>query len=253
MVHEPGDGRWNMAVDETLLDAVGRGESGPVIRLYGFDPPTLSVGRFQPTDGVVDFQLIESEGIGFVRRPSGGQAVLHTDELTYAFIIGKGDIEPFGKRWVYRFVAPLLMAGLGRLGVPGVSSSPLQKGDPTNPDCFGSTGEYEIDSGGGRKLIGSAQMITRTAVLQHGSIPLSPKGREITRYLEVQRSAEDHASNIRDELAQYLEFTEVRSAFVEALGETLPIESSSLRPDEEKRASQLLSEKYSTDAWNRKY
>jgi len=239
IVDEPDDGRWNMAVDEALLETVGSRKSPPVVRLYGFEPPTLSVGRFQPTTEVVNFSLMGAE--------------LHTDELTYAFILGKDHLEPFGKRWVYRFIAPLLMAGLDRIGVPNSQSSPVRKGDPLNPDCFGSTGEYEIDSRSGRKLVGSAQMVTRTAVLQHGSIPLSSKGRDIVRYLAVPNAAENHASNLRDELGHYEEFPAVRQAFAQAFRDSLSIRIDRLTPEETARASELLENKYSTDEWNRKY
>lgn len=253
IVDEPADGRWNMAVDEALLESVTEQGAAPVVRLYGFEPPTLSVGRFQKTDGIFDFAAAAAAGVDFVRRPSGGQAVLHAEELTYAFVIGKGHIEPYGKRWVYRFVAPLLMEGLSRLGVEGVQRNAAQKGDPLNPDCFGSTGEYEIDSGGGLKLVGSAQMVTRTAVLQHGSIPIGREGRDIARFLSVEPSADGHSSNIRDETANRLAFSEVRDAFVSAIRDGLSVTVDVLSPHERKAAERLLETKYSTDEWNRKY
>lgn len=253
IVDNPGDGQWNMAVDEALLEEVSSGGSAPVIRLYGFEPATLSVGRFQPTQEIVDFELLSVEGTTFVRRPSGGQSVLHTDELTYAFVIGKDHLEPFGKRWVYRFIAPLLMAGLERAGLTEIRTSQAQKGDPRNPDCFGSTGEYEIDSAAGRKLIGSAQMITRTAVLQHGSIPLSAKSRQIVKYLTSVDGSDDHASNLEHELGHYADFQLVRDAFISAISELCPIRRDQLAAEEKARAMSLLQEKYSTDKWNRKY
>lgn len=250
----PQEGRWNMAVDEALLEAVSAGESPPVIRLYGFEPATLSVGRFQPTKEKVDFSLLEKEGLTFVRRPTGGQSVLHTEELTYAFVVGKGHLEPFGKRWVYRFIAPLLMGGLARLGVSGIRASAAQRGDPRNPDCFGSTGEYEIDSRAGRKLVGSAQMVTRTAVLQHGSIPLSARGRAIVRYLRLEeQQSTDHASNVAEELGRPVTFEDALAGFHAHLGERLPVEVGELKAEESRRAHELLNEKYATDQWNRKY
>lgn len=253
IIDDAGDGQWNMAVDEALLEEVSAGRSAPVVRFYGFEPATLSVGRFQPTPGVVDFELVGSDGINFVRRPSGGQSVLHTDELTYAFVIGKDHIEPFGKRWVYRFIAPLLMAGLARVGLDDLRTSQAQKGNPMNPDCFGSTGEYEIDSATGRKLVGSAQMITRTAVLQHGSIPLSLKSRQIGRYLREVDGSSNHASNLESELGRYVDFPTVREAFAAAIAEQLPVKSDLLSDSEQSLALQLLENKYSTDQWNRKY
>lgn len=253
IVEEPGEGFRNMAVDEALLEAVSLHESPPVIRLYGFEPPTLSVGRFQKTAEVVDFDRLAAEGVGFVRRPTGGQSVLHTDELTYAFIVGKNDLEPFGKRTVYRFIAPLLLAALGELGLRGLEPSASQQGDPKNPDCFASTGEYEIDSPSGRKLVGSAQMVTRTAVLQHGSVPLSAKNRAIARFLRVPDTMQDHASNLSEEIGRYLDLATVREAFTHSFADHLALEVDRLRPSEAARAEELVTEKYSTEQWNRKY
>ncbi len=182
LVHEAGDGRREMAIDETLLDRVSRGESDPVIRLYGFSPPTLSVGRFQHALQEIDIARVEADGLTFVRRPTGGRAVLHAGELTYAAAIGRTHLPGFSKREVYRFIVPFLLGGLRRLGLADAVSS-AGRGNPLNPDCFASTGEYEIDSASGRKLIGSAQMITRGGVLQHGSIPLTDTGRNLNPYL----------------------------------------------------------------------
>lgn len=253
IVDEPNEGQWNMAVDEALLESVSAGDSPPVIRLYGFEPATLSVGRFQATAGTVEFERLEADGVGFVRRPTGGQSVLHADELTYAFVIGGEHVEPFGKRWAYRFVAPLLVAGLTDLGLRGLESSTTQKGNPTNPDCFGSTGQYEIDSRLGRKLVGSAQMITRTAVLQHGSIPLGSAGRKIVRYLHLPDSTRNHSSNLQEELGHVVDPAAVRESFARSFSERLCVMTDRLRPAEAERARELVKRKYSTEAWNRKY
>ncbi len=251
ITQEPADGRWNMAVDEALLESVSSGASGPVVRLYGFEPATLSVGRFQPTAGAIDFDRLVADGLLFVRRPSGGQAVLHAEELTYAVILGKHHLVPFGKRQVYRFAAPLLLASLAALGLKEAVSSPAQRGNPMNPDCFASTGEYEIDTRTGRKLVGSAQMITRTAVLQHGSIPLSRTNREITRYLLAQAGDSDHASSVSEEVGAPIEFQQAQGAFAAAIGSALGAASGSLTAEELARAEQLHRGKYTRDEWNR--
>lgn len=251
IVHGQADGRWNMAVDEALLESVSSGTSGPVIRLYGFEPATLSVGRFQRTNGSFDFARLAADGCLFVRRPSGGQAVLHTEELTYAVILGKEHLARFGKREVYRFAVPLLLGGLARVGLGNARSSPSQRGNPLNPDCFASTGEYEIDSAWGRKLIGSAQMITRTAVLQHGSIPLSPANRRIARYLREGGGDPTHASSLGEELGRPVSFETAIEAFASSIEGTLPAERGELTEPEGARARLLLREKYSGDEWNR--
>ncbi len=249
-------GSWNMAVDEALLESIGRPEKMPVLRLYGFAPPALSVGRFQRSEGVVDFQRLAREGVGFVRRPSGGQAVLHWNELTYAVVVGHGHLAPFGKRSVYRFIAPLLLEGLAELGLRGAEISEARRGG-VSPDCFASTGEYEIDSTNGRKLVGSAQMVTRTGVLQHGSIPIGDAGRGISLFVRddggTPAPEENHAGYLEHELGHALSFEAVREAYLRAFTRLLPVEPDDLLPSERRRAIELMKSKYERDEWNRKY
>ncbi len=78
-------GAWNMAVDELILEHIGRGASLPTLRLYSWQPPCLSLGHAQPFADV-DVHRLEERGWEVVRRPTGGRAILHTDELTYSVI-----------------------------------------------------------------------------------------------------------------------------------------------------------------------
>ncbi len=80
------DGATNMAIDESILEAVRQGQSPPTLRLYTWKPACLSIGRFQRAARSVDWDALTSLGYDFVRRPTGGRAVLHDDELTYAVI-----------------------------------------------------------------------------------------------------------------------------------------------------------------------
>ena len=83
--HHPAHGAWNMAVDEAILEHIGRGEALPTLRLYAWQPACLSLGQAQPfTD--VDVQCLDARGWEVVRRPTGGRAILHTDELTSSII-----------------------------------------------------------------------------------------------------------------------------------------------------------------------
>ncbi|RKX84120.1 MAG: lipoate--protein ligase family protein, partial [Spirochaetes bacterium] len=180
------NGRLDMAVDEALLEAVGAGESNPVIRLYGFSPAALSFGRFQRIQESIHKDTILRDGIDYVRRPTGGHAVLHDDELTYAVILARTHLEPFKKRTVYQFIAEILLKGLVNLGLKAKINS-TRVGDLHNPDCFGTKSEYEISSVSGEKMIGSAQFSTRHGVLQHGSIPIGPSYKRIGKYLEIEK------------------------------------------------------------------
>jgi lipoate-protein ligase A len=252
------EGRRDMAIDEALAEAVGSGASPPVVRLYGFSPPTLSLGRFQKTKGQYSARQLTRDGVTLVRRPTGGHAVLHDDELTYSVALPKesgllGDSLPHGgarKREVYLFIARMLLHGLANLGVNGTINAE-QRGDIHNPDCFGSAGEFEIAGAGGRKLIGSAQMTTRHAILQHGSIPLQNPGQRVFRYLEAAQPLDSHTpSCLNEEAGRKLTFEEVRDAFARAFREDLGARESDLLPAERESADRILREKYDTDAWN---
>jgi lipoyl(octanoyl) transferase len=251
------EGRLDMAVDESLAEAVGCGQSPPVVRLYGFSPPTLSLGRFQKVRDRLDAGLLEADGVTLVRRPTGGHAVLHDRELTYSVALSKAESGPLlggtRKREVYLFIARVLLAGLARLGVTGTVNSARQ-GDMHNPDCFGSAGEYEIAGGDGRKLIGSAQMTTRSAILQHGSLPLENPGRRVFRYIAAEQPLDARPpTSLEEEMGRPLDFAEVQAAFAQAVRECLRAEDSALRPEEEEAARRILAEKYASDEWNLAY
>jgi len=242
-----------MALDEALAEAVGAGQSSPVVRLYGFSPPTLSLGRFQKARGQYSARRLEADGVVLVRRPTGGHAVLHDDELTYSVALSKqaslaGPAPK--KREVYLFIARVLLAGLANLGISGTINA-AQRGDVHNPDCFGSAGEYEIAGAGGRKLIGSAQMTTRHAFLQHGSIPLQNPGKRVFRYLEAAEPLDSHEpSSLNEEAGRALGFDEVREAFARAFRDELGAKDSPVSAAEEERAREILLNKYETQAWN---
>ncbi len=248
------EGRLDMAIDEALADAVGAGRSAQVVRLYGFSPPTLSLGRFQRIKGMYHPERLAQDGVTLVRRPTGGHAVLHDDELTYSVILSKAEIAlqlgDSRKRTVYDFIARILLAGLAQLGIQGRINASRQ-GDLRNPDCFRSSGEFEITGDDGRKLIGSAQMTTRSAILQHGSIPLSNPGRRVFRYLAAEEPADSHdPSSLNEQAGRCLGFEEVEACFADAFRRSLPTEESSLLPREQEMAERILAEKFSSDTWN---
>ena len=254
IVHPKMEGRLDMAIDEALTEAVGSGRSEQVVRLYGFSPATLSLGRFQRTAGALLKENLDRDGVTLVRRPTGGHAVLHDDELTYSVILSKDLVaEQLGdsrKQTVYRFIAELLLSGLQRLGISArINSS--REGDLRNPDCFRSSGEFEITALDGRKLIGSAQMTTRTAILQHGSIPLTNPGSRVSRYLSAPDPADSREpTSLNDQADRCFTFDEVQSAFAAAFREALHAQDSSLSGAEQEAAGRILADKFSSDAWN---
>src|SRR3989337_4154135 len=85
VITPPARGAWNMALDESILEQIGRGASLPTLRLYAWDPACLSLGHAQPFADV-DMTRLKERGWEVVRRATGGRAILHTDELTYSVI-----------------------------------------------------------------------------------------------------------------------------------------------------------------------
>jgi lipoate-protein ligase A len=164
------DGASNMAIDQAIMEAVVAGNRRPTLRFYGWSPPCLSLGRNQPLADV-DLAACRAMGIDVVRRPSGGRAILHTDELTYAVMMLQDDPRSEGGVLAsYRRLSRGLLAGLRCLGVDAIQASGQNKGEPT-AICFETPSDYEITVGG-RKLVGSAQWRAQGGVLQHGSLPL---------------------------------------------------------------------------------
>lgn len=166
-------GAVNMALDQALLASVQDG-GPPVLRLYLWDPPCLSLGRNQRAAGLYDIERAAAAGIDIVRRPTGGLAVLHDRELTYCVLAPIASLG--GARAAYAMINRALIRGLRSLGVPaelaGGSERPARRPvrDAADP-CFQVPAPGEVVAAG-RKLVGSAQRCAGGALLQHGSILL---------------------------------------------------------------------------------
>lgn len=261
--HPPAPGAWNMAVDESILESYGHGEALPTLRLYAWDPPCLSLGYAQPVADA-DRSRLDARGWEIVRRLTGGRAILHTDELTYA-VIAPPD-EPLmagGVLASYRRVSAALLAALVGLGIPaaalpkpqGANSRPKQ----AEPVCFERPSDYEITVDG-KKLVGSAQARKKTGILQHGSIPLSGDLTRITQALSFPDEAArqqaagrllSRAATVETALGRNVTWDEAAKALVRAFHETLGVQLApgELTPFERARADALVKEKYAHPDW----
>ncbi|HNS50109.1 MAG TPA: lipoate--protein ligase family protein [Anaerolineae bacterium] len=172
IVHGEAGGATNMAIDEAILGAVAGGRSLPTLRLYAWAPPCLSLGRNQPLSDI-DLEACRAAGADVVRRPTGGRAILHTDELTYSVALPASDPRAAADVMEgYRRLSEGLLAGLRRLGVDaGPAGQGCRRQGETGPACFEVPSTHEITAGG-RKVAGSAQWRGRGGVLQHGSLPV---------------------------------------------------------------------------------
>ena len=131
------DGATNMAIDESILEAVRQEQSPPTLRLYTWKPACLSIGRFQRAARSVDFDALTSLGYDFVRRPTGGRAVLHDDELTYAVIASTTQLAGTGgsvRNWCARYLSdtqPRARGGPGQNGHPCGARAARRRSGPS--------------------------------------------------------------------------------------------------------------------------
>ena len=181
---EPARGAWNMAVDDMLFAAAEEGRTdGPVLRLYGWRPWCLSIGYHQSLSEACDRDHCLKAGYDIVRRPTGGKAVLHADEITYS-VVARHDEAPFagaGLAGAYGLIADALAASLRVLGLPvTMTMRPLRIPPRGGAPCFLVPSEKELLVEG-RKVVGSAQRRGAKAFLQHGAVPLHLDYEELAR------------------------------------------------------------------------
>jgi len=252
-----------MAVDEAILEAVVHGDAPPTLRLYAWQPPCLSLGHAQPWADV-DWKRLTTSGWDLVRRPTGGRAILHTDELTYA-VIGPQE-EPRLKGGVlesYRRLSQALLEALNLLSLPA-QAQPIavsnQNGDANGPVCFEVPSNYEITVKG-KKLLGSAQARRQSGILQHGTLPLWGDLTRITQvlYYENESQRERSAARLKErattveEILGYRPTWEVAAqAFISAFKQrlVLELEPAELSSAEQARAEELVGEKYGNPIWS---
>ncbi len=234
-------GARNMARDVAFLEAVADGKAHSTVRLYGWDPPCLSIGRHQGIEAA-DLEFCRAEGIDVVRRPTGGRALLHHLELTYAVIAPLNESPmPRGLQEAYRVICSALVRAVRALGVDAELTGGevnLQLPSPkTTIPCF------EAPAGGevvvrGRKLVGSAMRAHAGAILQHGAILLDWDGRlqAGAMGLEDDASLRPQVTTLRDELGRELPRAVLEEALVEAFGSQLGVEFKTEQPSDAERA-----------------
>lgn len=231
-----------MALDEAVLAEVEAGRSRPAIRVYGWSPACISLGHFQDPARELDLDRVRDLGYGVVIRSTGGRAVLHVEELTYS-IIAPPDAEPWclSQAESYRIISQALVQALAEEGF-GVT---LDRGYPVEKPshlramtpCFSSTARSEV-VWGERKVVGSAQRRLRGAFLQHGSILVSPRHREMVDCLNLDAEKRVHYLEILDRNAVSLEeargrpldWRELADGFGARLATALGVEASKDEP-----------------------
>ncbi len=184
-------GEENMALDRRLMASFINGsfqqrfgEQSCLWRFYGWQPHAITVGYNQNIDGLNQEKCHEA-GIDVVRRPTGGRAVFHVEEFTYSFFTES----PEPNATLYRLVHEVIQHALEGLGIHAefcrsTLTRPQSTSSPDSVSCFTASARYELQVDG-RKLVGSAQRRNRNVLLQHGSLPLSARHKELCSFIAL--------------------------------------------------------------------
>lgn len=246
-----------MAIDEAIFRQAQNSPVLPTLRFYGWCRPAVSLGYFQSISDEIDVTACRRQGIDIVFRPTGGKAVYHSDDFTYAVVAGDRDaLFPPNILGTYEIIGRWLMTGLRELGIHAElahnerdCSLALLK-----TSCFSSPSRYELLAGG-KKICGSAQVRSRGVFLQHGSLlvtfdpsrtydvmlpHLEPR---YDQEMRLQKSVTALCEHVQVSGDWHVRIGEVlKNAFAECFGATFREED--LSPDEARLKERLLTEKY---------
>jgi len=239
----PAPGDENMARDEFLFERAARGAVVPVLRLYSFEPPAVTIGYHQNPEKILDGDAARADGLDCVRRITGGRALLHDGELTYCVAAPSGFVH-FGTSpgETHLRISEALRAALRSIGVDAEISRGREHSPPNGmtPPCLCSVSRNEL-AVGGRKIAGSAQRKTAAAFLQHGSILVRPGSERIVKYVRGSwGSIGGRMTSIFEELDREPDTGALRSALVKAFSETFDVEWEPLRFSESDEAEVRL-------------
>lgn len=242
----------NMAVDEAIAQFVREGISPPTLRLYGWKNQAVSIGCFQK---ITDINLphCRMKNMAVVRRPTGGRALLHGEELTYSFSSGKS--KPFSDSLAetYRLLSAAFHMAFDKVGIHATVREKRESPDVLgrSPLCFGSTSYGEIVYEG-KKIIGSAQKRWNNGFLQQGSVPFTVMAEDISNIFNVGSPVlNDYPPGLM-KLYPSLDLDCLKKEIIFAFEETFGIRLllSSLSPQEALLARELEALKYQNLQWN---
>ncbi len=254
------DGAANMAIDEAIMRSVAEGGSPPTLRFYGWVPPCVSVGYSQSVRKEIDLERCLERGYTWVRRPTGGRAILHIDELTYSVVAPQGEARVAGDIITsYRRLSLGLVEGLRTLhgGVVQADRMDSDGGLEKSAACFDVPSHYEVTAYG-RKLVGSAQVRRNGVVLQHGALPLEG---DVSRLVDVLALQEPDRVALRGKLLEraialdevvgrVVPFDEAAEALAQGFRSALNLEFTLGKLSSfEREAAEGLMSRYTGDEW----
>ncbi|WP_241080889.1 lipoate--protein ligase family protein [Natranaerofaba carboxydovora] len=257
IIDGPSKGNFNMAADEALLDSFIEKNSLPTLRIYSWESMCLSLGYFQNINPR-SIEKLKENNIDLVRRPTGGRGVLHTDEITYSIIIGE-EYPDVSKNVTtsYKQLIKGIELGLEYLGLsPELMplSQKSAKKDKNSSVCFDSPSWYEllID---GKKVVGSAQMRRKGAILQHGSIKLKFDSNLVSSIFGTNKIQKEYLKKAACGIFDFdpsLTKEECVSAILRGFERAFEIQlvRENYNAFEKARTNELSKSKYSLNEWN---
>ena len=267
VVTPPMSPEMNMAIDEAILTLHSQEKVPPTVRFYTRNPATLSIGYSQTMEKEINIDEVKRLGLGLVRRPTGGRAVLHDAELTYSVIVSEDHPQmPKSVTEAYKVISMGLLHGFQKLGLKAemvslaTEEEKAKYNSPGSSACFDSPSWYELVVEG-KKVAGSAQTRQKGVILQHGSILLDmdvdllfslltfPSERVKERMMN---SFKQKAVTINEVSSKPISLEEAIEAFYQGFAEGLGIEliPMDLTAEEQQLAKELAENRYRTDEWN---
>ncbi len=239
----------NMAIDEALLDG-----PQPVLRFYQWQPAGISIGFFQKMKEEINIAECKKQGIGYVRRLTGGKAVLHDMELTYSIILDEKTM-PKSIIESYKIISQGILIALEKLGFKAQMKESLEK-KPSSSICFNESSYYEIIVGN-KKIVGSAQTRKKGKLLQHGSVLIDIDINKLCSLFnsdseQTRKETGKRITSLKKELRREITFEEVAEAMTFGFQTNFECEFriDNLTKQEFLLAEKLAEKKYSTDEWN---
>lgn len=248
----------NMALDEALLASACR-TGIPVLRFYGWSPATVSIGFAQKVAETLNLEEIAKRKLAWVRRPTGGRAVLHDMEVTYSVSVpASAPLYQLGLAASYECLCHPIIMALQYLGIPAVLS-PHSSAGFISASCFTAPGTTDILVHH-RKIVGSAQVRNRDGFLQHGSIVLRQNLETLFAVVRTPgdgpaaaaRRAARFTTSVSDEAGRAVSFQEMVAALIRGFSsaDDVNLVRDIATPEETALCSQLCKNKYACDKWN---
>ncbi len=246
-----------MAIDEALLHSFDPSASSPVLRLYRWNPPALSLGRYQKAAVILDLGRCDRDNVTVVRRVTGGGVIYHADELTYSLVCAPEQIPPASSiKDSFRVLTGFLLRFYRTLGLePSYATDTAPEGTSFGERtafCFAGRESFDILVNGG-KIGGNAQRRMKNVIFQHGSIPLHNRAAAGLTYMTDRNPAHANGTVSLVECGVNDSFDCLADMLARAFSDHFAavLQKDTLSKQEQAAMESLFVGKYSTDLWNR--